>query len=76
MGQSQTHERRTRWSFAYDPDNTWYWEAKRANGALEKSEVKLETLAECLTDAMEHGYVAWNKAAERRRDSPEELVDE
>jgi hypothetical protein len=68
-------ERRTRWSFAYDPDNTWYWQAKRANGALEQSEVKLETLADALTDAMQHGYVAWSKAAERRR-TQEDVLNE
>ena len=72
---SDVQERRTRWSFAYDRDNTWYWQAKRNNGRLERSEVKLETLADCLTDAMSHGYVAWNRAAERRRD-PEELLDD
>ena len=76
MGQSDTQERRTRWSFAYDRDNTWYWQAKRATGKLERSEVKLETLADCLTDAMAHGYVAWNRAAERRRESSQELLDE
>jgi hypothetical protein len=69
-------ERRTRWSFACHADNLWYWQAKRADGNLERSEVRLETLADCLTDAMQHGYVAWNTAAERRGESPAELVDE
>ena len=73
---SDVQERRTRWSFAYDRDNTWYWQAKRADGNLERSEVRLETLADALTDAMTHGYVAWNKAAERRRDPDEELLNE
>ena len=76
MATSDVHERRTRWSFAYDRDNTWYWQAKRANGNLERSEVKLETLADCLTDAMSHGYVAWNRESERRRGRPEELLDD
>ena len=76
MGHTQSQERRTRWSFAYDRDNTWYWQAKRANGALERSDVKLETLADCLTDAMAHGYVAWNTDAERRREAAQELLDE
>jgi len=69
-------ERRTRWSFAYHSDNTWNWEAKRANGTRERSEVRLETLADCMTDAIAHGYIAWDRAAERRRERPEELVDE
>jgi hypothetical protein len=72
-----THtERRTRWSFAYHGDNTWYWQVKRADGALQRSESRLETLAECLTDAMAHGYVAWDRTQERRRNRPEEIVDE
>ena len=69
-------ERRTRWSFAYHPDNTWYWQAKRATGDLERSEAKLETLADCLTDAMAHGYVNWARAEERRRERSAELLDE
>ncbi|HEX2827749.1 MAG TPA: hypothetical protein VHP37_15455 [Burkholderiales bacterium] len=71
-----TQERRTRWSFAYHADNTWYWQAKRASGELNRSEVKLETLADALTDAMAHGYIAWSRTEERRRERPEELVDE
>jgi hypothetical protein len=67
-------ERRTRWSFAYHADNTWYWQAKRADGKLERSEVRLETLADCLTDAMRYGYVAWNP--ERRRETPQEILDD
>jgi hypothetical protein len=69
-------ERRTRWSFAYHADNTWNWQAKRADGALERSEVRVSTLADCLTDAMAHGYIAWERAEERRRERPEELVDD
>lgn len=79
MDASQTspeRERRTRWSFAYHADNTWYWQARFANGGLERAEVKLETLADCLTDAMSHGYIPWDCADERRRERPEELVDE
>ena len=76
MDKSDIQEKRTRWTFAYDRDNTWYWQAKRADGNLERSEVKLETLADCLTDAMSHGYVAWDREAERRRDRPEELLDD
>ena len=74
MEESDIRERRTRWSFAYDRDNSWYWQAKRADGNLERSEAKLETLADCLTDAMSHGYVAWNREVERRRERPEELL--
>ena len=69
-------ERRTRWSFAYHADNTWNWQAKRASGELERSQVKLETLADALTDAIAHGYVAWERAEERRRVRTEELLDE
>ena len=68
-------ERRTRWTFAYRGDNTWYWQAKRADGQLERSDAPIETLADCLSDAMRHGYVAWNKAAERRREASDELLD-
>ena len=69
-------ERRTRWSFAYHPDNTWYWQAKRADGGLARSEAKLETLADALTDAMANGYVNWVRAEERRRERSQELLDE
>ena len=71
-----TQERRTRWSFAYHADNTWNWQAQRAGGELQRSEAKLETLADALTDAMAHGYVAWSRTDERRRDRPEELLHE
>lgn len=70
-------ERRTRWSFAYHLDNTWDWQAKRAGGELQRSQAKLETLADALTDAMAHGYVAWGPTGERRRERPgEELLHE
>ena len=69
-------ERRTRWSFAYHADNTWNWQAKRATGELHRSDATLETLADALTDAMSHGYIAWERHEERRRERPEELLDE
>jgi hypothetical protein len=69
-------ERRTRWSFAYHADNTWNWHKKPAAGQPQRSEVRLETLADALTDAMAHGYVAWERHEERRRERPEELLDE
>ena len=69
-------ERRTRWSFAYHPDNTWNWQAQRADGEQQRSKVRLETLADALADAMAHGYVAWSRAEERRRDRPDGLVDD
>jgi hypothetical protein len=73
---SREQERRTRWSFAYHSDNTWYWQAKTPAGGLARSEVRLETLADAMTDAMGHGYIAWTRAAERRRDSSSDVVDE
>ena len=76
MEKPDTQERRTRWSFAYDRDNSWYWQAKRADGNLERSDVKYETLADCLTDAVSHGYVAWDREAERRREQPDERLDD
>ena len=76
MKKSDIRERRTRWTFAYDRDNAWYWQAKRADGSVERAAVKLETLADCLPDAMSHGYVAWKREAERRRERPEELLDD
>jgi hypothetical protein len=68
-------ERRTRWSFSYTGDNTWFWRAVRADGTVERSSAKLDTLAECLADALEHGFVSWTTAAERRRNSSGELIE-
>jgi hypothetical protein len=68
-------ERRTRWSFSYTADNTWYWRAVRADGTEERSQARLESLADCLADALEHGFVSWTTAAERRRDGSRELIE-
>jgi hypothetical protein len=76
MVQTPAHsERRTRWSFSYTGDNTWYWRAVRVDGTEERSRARLETLAECLADALEHGFVSWTTAAERRRDGSGELIE-
>lgn len=69
-------ERRTRWSFAYHLDNTWNWQVQRAGGEPQRSQARLETLADALTDAMAHGYVAWGRSEERRRERPDGLVDD
>jgi len=59
-------DRRTRWSFGYTTTDVWVWRSMwpdRNTGASSRS---FESLAECLTDAMEHGYVAWPLAQDRR----------
>jgi hypothetical protein len=68
-------ERRTRWSFSYTGDNTWFWRAVHAAGTQERSRARLETLAECLSDALDHGFVSWTAAAERRHNNSGELIE-
>lgn len=68
-------ERRTRWTFSCTADNKWYWRAVRADGTEERSDARLETLADCLADALEHGFVSWSTAAERRRDGSGERIE-
>jgi hypothetical protein len=68
-------ERRTRWSFGCRDNNTWFWLLTRSDGSTEVSNARLETLADALRDAIEHGFVIWTRGEERRREDTDRLID-
>lgn len=59
-------DRRTRWSFGYTTTDAWVWRCVCPDRNTSASGQSFKSLAECLTDAMAHGYVAWPLAQERR----------
>ena len=63
-------ERRSRWSFGFRANNTWFWQVEHPDGTQHFSDARLDSLADCLWDAAQHGYVMWDLAAERRHDPP------
>ena len=59
-------ERRTRWRFRFSSSNTWRWNAAEPSGALRVSRDEFGTLADCVADAIAHGYVPRPGEIERR----------
>ena len=68
-------DRRTRWSFGYTTADAWVWRRSGADGGTGVSSQSFPSLAECLTDAMKHGYVAWPVGQDRRTERKDALGD-
>ena len=68
-------DRRTRWSFSYTTTDAWIWRFVCPERDTSSSGRSFKSLAECLTDAMAHGYVPWPLAEDRRRKRSDPLQD-
>ena len=62
-------EKRRQWSFRMTRTNTWSWHSIAADGVETASKDEFDTLADCIVDAKEHGYVVVIGKEERRRES-------
>ena len=68
-------EKRRQWSFRMTKMNTWSWHSLDGNGKETCSQREFETLAECIVNAKQHGYVAWTVAEDRRRDEAKHALE-
>jgi hypothetical protein len=75
MNGEQTMEKRKQWSFRMSPANTWSWRAVDIDESESVSAREFETLAECIVNAKEHGYVVWTLAEERRRNESKQALE-
>ena len=64
-------EKRRQWSFRMTRANTWSWRSVGVDQVETLSKGEFETLADCIVDAKEHGYVVFTAKEERRRESQE-----
>ena len=55
-------------------NDSWSWHTVDTDATERSSDKAFETLAQCIVDAKEHGYVVWNQAEDRRR-SPRQVVE-
>lgn len=60
-------EKRRQWSFRMTKANTWSWRAVDVDNTEIVSDIDFATLAECIVDAKQHGYVVFTVAEERRK---------
>ncbi len=74
-GLDMATEKRRQWSFRMTPGNTWSWRAVDANQSETISESEFDTLAECIVDAKQHGYVAYTAAEERRKEETRQALE-
>jgi hypothetical protein len=59
-------EKRKQWSFRMTQANTWSWRAVDASSNETLSAAEFDTLAECIVNAKQHGYVVLPPNEERR----------
>ena len=59
-------EKRKQWSFRMTKTNTWSWRAVDVDSTETLSTAEFDTLAECIVNAKQHGYVVFTAAEERR----------
>ncbi len=60
-------EKRKQWSFRMTKANTWSWRAVDVDNSETLSQTEFATLAECIVNAKQHGYVVFTIIEERRR---------
>ena len=68
-------EKRTEWSFRMSKSNTWTWRAVDAEKRETHSAREFETLAECIVNAKQHGYIVWTAAEERRLNETKQALE-
>lgn len=68
-------EKRKQWSFRMTKANMWTWRALDIDDTESLSNREFETLAECIVNAKEHGYVVWTVAEERRRNPTKQALE-
>jgi hypothetical protein len=68
-------ERRARWSFGFRTNDTWFWRVTLPDGKERYSEEGIETLADCLWDAMAHGYAVWEPGVDRRHEPAAQALE-
>jgi hypothetical protein len=66
-GPAMDIEKRRQWSFRMTKANTWSWRTVDVDNSELVSAREFETLAECIVDAKEHGYVVFTLSEERRK---------
>ena len=68
-------EKRRQWSFRMSKSNTWSWRAVDADRTERCSSREFDTLAECIVDAKQQGYVVLTPVDERRRDDTKAALE-
>lgn len=66
-GPAMDMEKRKQWSFRMTKANTWSWRAVDVDNSETVSEREFDTLAECIVNAKQHGYVVLTVSEERRK---------
>ena len=60
-------EKRKQWSFRMTKANTWSWRAVDIDSTERVSQAEFATLAECIVNAKQHGYVVVSVSEDRRK---------
>jgi len=56
-----------KWEFLQRSDGAWYWQHTSASGATRESAVCFECEADCIGNAIYHGYLACRPVTARPR---------
>ena len=68
-------EKRKQWSFRMSKTNSWSWRAVDVDNSETLSAEEFDTLAECIVNAKQHGYVVWTLAEERRVNETKQALE-
>ena len=61
-------DNRNQWQFVATEAGNWKWIITSPDGTQSESAGEFARLADCTSNAAEHGYVAWKSEDERRHE--------